>query len=170
MNVKSSAELRRELEAAETRERAALAAKRAATRPEFEYWVTPVAFGNEGRFSFGKVYDPTCHLYEIRRECSNRDAALAAGWQEDEIREGSAIYLFNIVTRRIICAVGGGTLYIGPNGQDDGADDTAMFAIGGYLAEYPGGGMISWVVDDFKTARRNANEVSAKVAANGHKA
>src|SRR5215472_15281412 len=166
MNGKSAAELRKELEAAETREAAAIKAKRIATRPVFEYWVTPVAFGNEGRFSFGKIYDPTCHLYEIRRECANRDEALTAGWEEDEIREGSAIYLFNVVTRRIICAVGGGTIYISPNGQDDSADDAAMFAIGGYLAEYPGGGKVSWVVEEFKAARKTATAV----AANGHKA
>src|SRR5215469_9904638 len=143
--MKSSAELRRELAEAEQREKAAIKARKAATPPTFEYWVTPVSFGNEGRFSFGKVYDPTCHLYEIRRECANKDAALAAGWEEEELKEGSATYLFNVVTRRIVCAVGGGQLYISPDGTDDYADDAAFYAIGGYLAEYPGGGKISWI-------------------------
>jgi|SRR5215469_6864305 len=153
--AKSSAELKKELIAAEERERNEARAAREKTPPQFEYWMVPAVTSTTSLFS--KLYDPTCLLYELRRTVTNKDDALAAGWQEDEIKEGSATYIYNIVTRRVICAVGGGTVYINRTfGMDeDYADDTAMFAIGGFLAEYPGGGEITAVVADFKATRRN---------------
>jgi hypothetical protein len=161
--AKSSAEIRKELLAAEERERAELRTRKEATRPAFEFWIRPAEV--RGTFSFGKLYDPTCHLYEIRRTTTNREAASAVGWSDDDMREGSAVYVYNVVTRRIICAVGGGTMYINKSfiGEtEDYADDTALFSIGSYLAEYPGGGDITYIVEDFKAARKAS-------AANGKK-
>jgi hypothetical protein len=159
--VKSSADLRKELEVAEERERAEIRAKKEAVRPIFEYWVAPA----ETRItsSYGKLYDPTCLLYEIKRTTANRVAARVAGWTEDDMKEGSATYIYNIVTRRIVCAVGGGTIYINRalDSAEDFADDTAFFHLGMYLAEYPGGGDITYIVEDFKANR--------KASANGHK-
>lgn len=152
--ARSAAEIRKELVAAEERERAELRAKREATRPRFEYWITPAKI--RATTSFGKLYDPTCLLYELQRKTVNRDEAKAAGWSDDDLREGSAVYLYNVVTRRVVCAVGGGTMYIGRsfNQAEDYADDTAFFQIGAYLAEYPGGGDITYIVEAFKETRK----------------
>jgi hypothetical protein len=162
--AKSSAEIRRELLAAEERERAEARIKKEATRPQFEFWIAPAELRTET--SFGKMYDPTCHQYEIRRTIMNREAASAAGWSDQDMKEGSAVYVYNVVTRRIVCAVGGGTLYINkafPGEHEDYADDTAMFQIGSYLAEFPGGGDITYIVEDFKATRK------AKLNGNGPK-
>jgi hypothetical protein len=153
--AKSSAEIRRELEAAETRERAEQKTRKEATPPRFEYWIMPGEI--KGTVSYGKLYDPTCHLYELKRHVTNREDARAVGWSDDDMREGSAIYVYNTATRRIICAVGGGTMYINrkfPGDPEDYADDTTFYHIGMYLAEFPGGGDITYLVDDFKAARK----------------
>jgi hypothetical protein len=153
--AKSAAEIRRELAIAEERERAELKAKKEATPPIFEFWIKPGEI--KGTVSFGKLYDPTCHLYEIKRYTTNRAEAKAAGWADDDMREGGAIYVYNTATRRIICAVGGGTMYINRSfatEKEDYADDTAFFHIGMYLAEFPGGGDITYIVEDFKAARK----------------
>jgi hypothetical protein len=155
--VKSSADLRRELAEAEARERAAIKARKAATPPKFEFWITPAQYAADGSYIFGKTYDPTCLLYVIERRCSNKEDARAVGWSDDELKEGSATYLYNVVTRRIICAVGGGTIYISTlHGLDknDYADDQAFFAIGAFLAEYPGGGEITWLYDIYRAERK----------------
>jgi hypothetical protein len=154
--VKSSVELRKELAAAEERERAEIRARKEAVRPIFEYTIMPTEGSNTA--SYSKLYDPTCLLYEIRRTTANRVAARVAGWTEDEMKEGGGTYLYNVVTRRIICALGGGTLYINKSltGPEDFADDTAMFHIGAYLAEYPGGGDITYIVENFKATRKAA--------------
>jgi hypothetical protein len=102
------------------------------------------------------MYDPTCHLYELRRTTANREDARAVGWSEDDMKDGGGIYLYNVVTRRVVCAVGGGTIYVNKASTlpDDFADDMAMFQIGAFLAEYPGGGDITWIVEAYKEARK----------------
>jgi hypothetical protein len=168
--MKSSAELRRELAEAEAREKAAIKARKTATPPKFEFWITPAQYATDGSYIFGKTYDSTCHLYVIERRCSNKEDARAVGWTDDELKEGSATYLYNVVTRRIICAVGGGTVYIrATNGFDkeDFADDHAFFAIGAYLAEYPGGGDITYIYDAYRVERKleSSNGHPVKVTA-----
>lgn len=161
--VRTAAEIRKELEAAEQRERDETRARKWATPPQFEYWIVPAKL--RATTSFGKLYDPTCLLYELKRTISNRTEARSAGWADDDLREGSATYLYNVVTRRIVCAVGGGTVYVGRSmgmEQEDFADDTAFFHIGNYLAEYPGGGEITYIVEAYKAARKES-------ASNGHK-
>jgi hypothetical protein len=156
--AKSSAEIRKELEAAEARERAEQKTRKEATPPQFEYWVVPAKIS--GNNSYGKLYDPTCHLYDIDRRTTNREDARAVGWKDDDMKEGKATYLYNTVTRRIVCMVGGGTSYINKSffGEpEDYADDTAFFHLGAYLAEFPGGGDITYIVDLFKEARKTAN-------------
>lgn len=156
--MKSSADLRKELQAAEERERAANQARKEACPPQFEYWVSHA--NPSSTTSYGKLYDPTCFLYEIARTVTNRDDARAVGWTDDDMREGSATYLYNVVTRRIVCAVGGGTTYINRSlsNPEDFADDTAFFQIGNYLAEFPGGGNITYIVEAFKADRKAASK------------
>jgi hypothetical protein len=156
--AKSSADIRKELEAAEARERAEQKTRKEATPPQFEYWIVPTKIN--GNSSYGKLYDPTCHLYDIDRRVINREDARAVGWTDSDMKEGRATYLYNTVTRRIIGMVGGGTSYINRSfvGEpEDYADDTAFFHLGTYLAEYPGGGDITYIVDDFKAARKAAS-------------
>lgn len=163
--MKSTADLRKELELAEAREREAAKARKEATLPKFEFWVTPVPFGDDPNWSFGKLYDPTCHLYAVERRCVNREDARAVGWDEIELKEGSATYLYNTVTRRIVCAVGGGTVYVASSklsGANDFADDTAFFEIGEYLARYPGGGEITWIYETYRAERKAASSNSNK--------
>lgn len=161
--ARSVSDIKKELLAAEERERTETRARKEATPPKFEYWIVPANI--KGTRSFDKLYDPTCLLYELNRKVMNKDDARAVGWADNDMTEGSGIYLYNIVTRRIVCAVGGGTYYIGTsniwNGADDFADDTALFRLGGYLAEFPGGGNITYIVEDFKAER--------KASSNGHK-
>jgi hypothetical protein len=169
--MKSAAELRRELEQAEARERLEKKAKKDQTPPKFEYWITPADRSPNGQFSYGKLYDPTCLLYTLERRITNKDAAKAAGWDDSDMREGSAVYLYNVVTRRIVCAVGGGQIYIScnaPFGAEDYADDTAMYQIGAYLAEFPGGGEISWIYEQYRADRKHTQEAN-KASSNGNK-
>lgn len=164
--MKSSEALRRELAEAEAREKAAIKARKEATPPKFEFWVTPATPSVTS--SYGKLYDPTCLLYTIERRCANREDARANGWTEDEMKEGSATYIYNVVTRRIICAVGGGTMYINRSfdNPEDFEDDTAFFYLGEYLAKYPGGGDITYIVEAFQAARKTStNGHPAKVTA-----
>jgi hypothetical protein len=160
--AKTAAELRQELVAAEDRERAESRSRKEATPPRFEYWVTPA---NPTRTSsYGKLYDQTCFLYELKRTITNREDARAVGWTDDDMKEGTGTYLYNTVTRRIVGAVGGGTFYITNNvpfGAEDFADDTAFFHIGAFLAEFPGGGDITYIVEDFKAARKAASNGKA---------
>jgi hypothetical protein len=157
--AKSSAEIRKELAAAEAREILEKKAKKEATQPKFEYWINPATPVSTNVFY--KTYDPTCLLYEISRRVINRDEAKAAGWDDIDLKEGGATYLYNIVTRRIVCAVSGGTIYINTNvwdsKHDDYADDMAMYDIGGYLAQFPGGGDITFIIEEFKAARKAAS-------------
>jgi hypothetical protein len=155
MAIRSSAELRRELQVAEEREKAEARARKETARPVFEYWVTPAE--TREMTSFGKMYDPTCLQYKIERTTANREDARAVGWADADMKDGGATYIYNVVTRRIVCAVGGGTLYINkafaPE-TEDFADDTALFQIGAYLAEFPGGGDITYIVENFKATRK----------------
>lgn len=159
---KTSADIRKELAAAEARERAETLARKETTKPQFEYWIAPAKVSETA--SYGKLYDPTCCLYELKRTTLNFEDARAVGWTEDDMREGTATYLYNIVTRRVVCAVGGGTTYINRSfgaGPEDFEDDTAFYHLGGYLAQYPGGGDVTYIVEAFQVAR--------KAASNGHK-
>jgi hypothetical protein len=150
--MKTTAELRRELREAEQRDVDNREAARKATPVKYQYTIEPA----KRESTFDKIYDDTCCMYEIRRTAVNLEAAVAAGHEEWELRDGRMRYLFNSWGGKIVTAVGGGTVYIGRvwNGPEDYADDRAFEQINVFLGEHPEGGDITTIVDEFLAIRK----------------
>jgi hypothetical protein len=144
---KKVAELREALSQAEAQEAAENEVRKLQTPPRFRYTIRP----DSRNAFFDKMYDSTCLRYIIRRACLNEFEARAAG--HHNINGGQMVYIFNTVTSRIICSVGGGTSYIVSSYADDGADDQAFTDIGQFLKSNPNGGVITTIVDEFRARR-----------------
>jgi hypothetical protein len=132
--MKSVRELEEELRQAKQNEEAVAALRRNATPPIWRYTVAP-----SKKQSYDHIYDDTCVFYTIRGEVLNVDEAEQAGWYDHEMRSGAMRYIFNKVTGRIVTAVGGGTIYVGPsywNGENDSHIHT-MAAISAQIVKFP---------------------------------
>lgn len=151
---KTVAELREELRQAEALEATKLGDLRKNTPVQYRYTIMPNY--NDRTANFDKVYDSTCLSYVIKRWTLNAIEAKAAGHGDHSLRSGSMTYMYNTVTGKIICAVGGGTSFIGPRfgGLQDRADDQAFSDIGKFLRMYPDGGDITSIVDEFLAVRK----------------
>jgi hypothetical protein len=143
-------QLRAELMAAEAAEASLKEDRKLATPVRYSFRITPA----ESRAGWDRLYDSTCKLYTIKRHVLNRDEAKAAGHNEWALQEGSARYLFNTVTNRIICSVSGGTMYVSDGlVSNDGADDIAFEQIGLFLHRHPTGGDITEYIEQFQATR-----------------
>jgi hypothetical protein len=140
-------QLRAELNEAIRAEDVAQQERRASVPIEFSYWVRPA----DGHRHFGKIYDSSCVLYRIGRTCLNRDEAKAVGHPEHEMSEGAMDYIYNRLTDKIVCSVGGGTTYIGTWGkQHEDAEVAAIERISDLIKYQPEGGDITAIIEDFK--------------------
>lgn len=141
--------LRAELHAAERDMLAEREEIRNATPVLYQYWIEPVEPKDMRHY---KLYDPTCQLYNLTRKVTNPEEAREARHAEHELVEGSMKYLYNTETFRIVCAIGGGTIYISnawPGKWDNSADEMAFSRIGVFLKLHPAGGDITAIVNQY---------------------
>jgi hypothetical protein len=143
---KSIDELRAELRAAELAEDEAKKSALKSTPIKWKYTVYPV----EAERHFHEVYDDTCRLYKIDGAVANLDEAKAAGHPEFNLRGGGMIYVFSNLSKKLIMATGGGTMYIsshswGNEVREQSAQETAD-QISEFLAENPDGGDITEII------------------------
>ena len=140
-----------ELKAAEAEEAAERKAQREAVKISYRYDILPAMHNR-----WDRIYDSTCTLYKLARTTVNADEAKAAGHPEYDLRDGYAIYLYNKANHRIVCSVGGGTMYISSRlgSPDDAADIIAFSEIGMFLADHPEGGDITGIVERYRALRR----------------
>jgi hypothetical protein len=151
--MKTSAQLREELAKAELRERTAKGDAIKATPVVFTYSILPT---RQSGVRYHKLYDDSIQLYEFRRHCMNKEEAKAAGHSTHEYQEGGATWLYNTLSEKIICSVGGGTMFISADWfarqREDKhqLDDIAFEAIGAFLSEHPEGGDITEIVTSYR--------------------
>lgn len=151
--IRPIAEIEAELAAAKQAEIDLAEATKQATKPVFRYTILPVT---EER-TYDRVFDDTCKFYTLSGDCINTEAAHAAGWSSMDTRGGAMKYLFNTGTNKLVCAVGGGTIFISngfglrPNEVDYEAH--AYEQISRYLSICPEGGDITEIVFEHRTSR-----------------
>jgi hypothetical protein len=151
MPDKTVAELRKELRQAEEREHQDAKARKLVVPIKYRFTILPATE------SHTKVYDPACRLYAIHGEVVNREEALAAGHYDESMRGGGMVYVYNTLTRAIVCSTGGGTIWISDAWYPkdlDGADDRAFDEVNRFLEAYPEGGDITDIVERFRASRR----------------
>lgn len=149
---KTAAELLTELHEAKRREAREREERKNAFEVKFRYDIRP----HTRNAMFDKIYDPTCVLYRLGRTCLNKDDAYEVGYQDHELAPNGSSYLFNTVTHKIICAIGGGTIFITQRWdakENDGADDRAFEKIGRFLESSPEGGDITDIVQEYHSQR-----------------
>ena len=106
---------------------------------------------NPRRFS-EEMYDDNCRLYELRAEIMNAEEAKAAGHSEHEFRAGGITYIFNMLSGRIVCSTGGGTIWVGSGLNEPSRESArrAMDKISEFLVEHPAGGDITDIVNEHR--------------------
>lgn len=146
------AELREAEQVLEQREKAELKAKLEATPIIYKFTVSKA--DNRRR----EIYDTSCLFYEIKAEITNRDEAKAAGHPEHCMRVGGMTYAFNALSGRIVCEVGGGTIWIGSGwGSDEQYDSAqrAMVKVSQFIVDNPDGGDITDIVEAHRNERKS---------------
>lgn len=126
---------------------------REAVKPEWRITVTPKMD------AYYKIHDESVVLYEIRGECTNREACIEAGHPKSELDDGGLTYLFNKLSGRIIMDTGGGRVYFsdwGHFGVDvevvKRAHKEAITEISDFIVRNPDGGDITEIHTWFKKA------------------
>jgi hypothetical protein len=137
----------RDIEAAEEAERARV---RAATPIIMKFTITPTTARG-----WTEVYDDTCKLYDLEGTVTNAAEAKAAGRAGHELTSGGITYAFNTGTGLLVCAIGGGTIWIGA-GMDEQKRESAratMAHISKFLVEHPEGGDITDIVEAHRNGK-----------------
>lgn len=157
MNVE---EARKVLADAKLAEEADAATRRAANKPVWRYTISL----DEPRVSsFDTLFDDDSRFYKISSELLNREEAKSAGWADHYLMSGGMRYVYNTLNRRIVCSVGGGSIFISDpwsakvqHPQDHGPARTtareAMAKVNELLIENPLGGDITHIINKHKGA------------------
>lgn len=142
-------EIEAELRAARQAEADRVAAENAKYAPIYKYTIEP----HDDQFD--RIFDDTIKLYRISGICTNRDEAEAHGHRPFA---GSMNYAYNTVTKKIIMAVGGGTIFISNSyySKEDFATE-AMTKVSEFVAANPDGGDITSIVVSHRKAIEAAN-------------
>lgn len=150
--TRSIEEIRAELREAEALDAEARKAKRESTPVVRRFTIKP----HEPRHFVEEMYDSDCLLYMIKAEVVNLEEAKTAGHPEHDLRAGGMVYVYNTMTGKIVCGVGGGTIWISQslNGENKRSAFMAMGKIGEFLGEHPEGGDITDIVNE----HRNGSE------------
>ena len=151
MTAKTTAELRAELRAAELRESAERQARTAQTPVVRKFTIEPTK--PKGRFH-DDLFDPSCRFYDLECEITNRAEALEAGHAEHDLRSGGMTYVFNTLSGLIVCAVGGGSIYVSGGWDAKNAESAqlTMGAISAFIVANPEGGDITDLVEVHRNA------------------
>lgn len=141
---KTAAELRAELREAEQREAAYRIAQQKKTPIIRKFTISKIDNNKWRR----EIFDTSCLFYEIKAEVTNRDEAKAAGHPDHEFQCGGMVYVFNILSGRIVCDTGGGTIWISSGwcGEHYNSAHRAMVAISKFIVDHPDGGDITDIV------------------------
>jgi hypothetical protein len=117
-----------------------------ATPIRYRYTIAP----SENRHH--DLYDATCRLYSLHGEVANPVEAIEAGHPKDTLRCGSMDYIYNTATAKIVCSVGGGSIYISTGWGQHSLEEViaTMDEIGEYIFANPEGGDITEIVEKFK--------------------
>jgi hypothetical protein len=101
------------------------------------------------------VYDDTARLYKLEGRVVNKEEAEAVGHRPFT---GAMVYVYSTVTKKIIMATSGGTIFISAGWTHRGpslAAATAAFEeVNAFLAENPDGGDITEIVTRFKAQNK----------------
>jgi hypothetical protein len=127
--------LRVELRAAEVAEAAQKEERRKNAKAIFRFSVQPVILK---RWDY--VFDESCSIYRIIRECENPAEMKAAGQFESYYQNGGMNYYYNSATKKLIASVGGGYVFLENNTPAKWA------AVSAFIAENPQGGDITHIL------------------------
>lgn len=120
--------------------------KRESCPPQWVFTVEPVERSHE------EMFDPTCRFYKLSGEVANEEQARAAGWDEHSLRGGGMVYAYNTQTERIICATGGGMIYVSKSykDKDDDSHLRTMEKLGAFIGQHPEGGNVTAIVAEHR--------------------
>jgi hypothetical protein len=154
MTDRTIQEIRAELAEAEKAEKLELERLKEAFPPIWQFTIKPAA--PRSFSSTDELYDDTCRFYELEGEVINREEAAAVGHTELFMRGGGMTYVYNTLSHRIICATGGGTIYISRpwSIRDDTSAQETMEEVNAFLLENPEGGDITEIVERHRTRVR----------------
>jgi len=94
---------------------------------------------------FATMWDDTIKVYRLAGKVLNAAEYRALGGSPFE---GSMSYYYNTSTHRLMCPIGGGSLFFaGSWGPQSARDITIILALGKFLAEYPEGGDVTSIID-----------------------
>ena len=126
----------RELEQAAQREREE---RQKATKPKRKFTLTQVE-RNTNRLSFDAWFDPNCVCYSLSCEVLNAEELKAVGHGSWTYSGGSMRYVFNLLSNKLVCSIGGGTIYFGDQETADKISD--------FIRRNPQGGDISDLIPE----------------------
>jgi hypothetical protein len=149
--TRSIEEIERELAEAKRQAQLEKEAVAATVPPEWRYEIKPV----ESRDSFDRLFDDTMRLYVISGTCVNRAEAEAVGNHVSP--NGQMRYLYNTVTEKLVCSVGGGTIYVSnpwrPTLRDYQAETMEKLSL--FVTKNPLGGDITRIVEAHREATKS---------------
>jgi hypothetical protein len=131
------------LKEAHKREDDAKAEKKAATPVIWEFTIMPSDRHGD------KIWDDNCCFYEIKGRIVNEAEAKAVGHHIGF--SGSMVYVYNKLSKQIVCDVGGGTSFINASwGGDSESARKAFDEVNAFLIDHPEGGDITDIVNRHK--------------------
>lgn len=146
--MKSVEEIRKELREAEKRAEVERHEKMKEVPIIWKYTISPQDERHD------RVYDDTCRLFYLSGDIVNKEEAHAAGHYTDR-SHGGMTYLYNKATKKIVCSLGGGTIFIRSGfGEPKDAEIEVVEKINQFLVENPEGGDITEIVTAFREAQK----------------
>lgn len=130
---RSVEQIKAELYEAQKREEQTTRMRRDAVVPEYQYTISP----SENKWD--RIYDPTCALYHLEGKVLNADELRAVGKTPFE---GGMNYLWNGITHSLVCAVGGGSVFI--------KDQEVHDELGQFIYANREGGDVTHIIEHYK--------------------
>lgn len=149
------ARLQAELAKANSEADAQRKAIKEATPPVWEFTIIPKDNTND---NWDRIFDPTIVAYILTGRVVNEEEVKEIGYSDFEIRGGGMQYLYNTVTKKLVSATGGGTIYLseGWAKKRKGYLDKAIDQINAFLSANPKGGDITSIINELR--RKNKEE------------
>ena len=146
-------QLRAELAAAEEAEKEARVAKLEAVPVVMRYSVSR----DTSAYVTNDLYDDAVVPYRVEGRVVNREAALAAGHESGSLdrRGGGMTWLFNTLSDKLVCDVGGGSVHFGFPGDVDEAHLKAVKDIAAFIAANPDGGDITGIIEEYRRTKKS---------------
>ena len=94
------------------------------------------------------MLDDTVLKYRLEGEIVNLDQCIEAGYSESELKVGGHTYLFNTLSSRFICGIGGGYVYLGFD-RDEGTRER-FERLAEWVVDNPEGGDVTDLVNELR--------------------